>query len=135
MLGPGQHTLSVAFTPAGTTDHTAADAMTTIAVHYVFAWQPPIANADSFRTGRTILAAFTLAERHCGLDRDGTARGLGGPSGENVAPAGAAFAFSIDQYQYNWRTDGLSPGTYSVTAVLDDGTNILVAMRSGGRPR
>ena len=84
-----------------------------------------------FRLTDTYGAAVTTAEARITLQQNSGEDPVGAPiEGVSVqsADSGNLFRVSGDTYSFNLNTRALSPGTYGIQAVLNDGTTHSIVM-------
>lgn len=151
ILNPGAQPLGVSFTPADPTNYTGSAKNVSIAVLYNAAvghgfLQPinvPPQQQSVFKIGSTIPVKFQLFFAD-GVTAVGTALATiqvnkvssGVPSGVNetvtstVPNQGITFRYDAtsQQYIFNLSTKGWTSGTYQITALLNDGSNISVVV-------
>jgi uncharacterized repeat protein (TIGR01451 family) len=107
--------------------------LVTIQVDYKFGgFLPPLSNGITFALNRTIPIKFTLSDANgnaitslsavTSLQVAPVVNGVVGTPFTPTSSDGLGLQYSGDYYQFNWKTKGLTAGTYEIILKLADGT-------------
>jgi len=129
-LTPGSHTVQASFagqTIDGITFNLSTSNTQTLQVIYNFIGFLPPLGSGTFKAGSTIPVKFQLTDYYGNYISTATAQiSVDSNAGTSSGSSNNGNYFRYDptnnQYIFNLSTKGMSPGTYTITVTLDDGT-------------